>query len=156
MALTPKQQRFAVEYTVDFNATAAAGRAGYSKKTAAQQGHNLLQMPEIQAAIKEECAKRRERTEITGDMVIGELAKIAFANGADYARVVGRTVKATKTDDLTKDQKAAISCIEKTKFGIKVSTYDKVKALELLSKYLCLFDNNGGGKDGGVTIVDDI
>ena len=156
MALTPKQQRFAVEYTVDFNATAAAGRAGYSKKTAAQQGHNLLQMPEIQAAIKEECAKRRERTKITGDMVIDELAKIAFANGAVYSRVVDRTVKATKTDDLTADQKAAISCIEKTKFGIKVSTYDKVKALELLSKYLGLFENGGDGKDGGVTIVDDI
>ena len=149
MALTPKQQRFVAEYTVDFNATAAAAKAGYSKKTAAQQGYNLLQMPEIQEAIKKECAKRQERTEITGDMVIGELAKIAFA------RVVGRTVKATKTDDLTEDQKAAISCIEKTKFGIKVSTYDKVKALELLSKYLRLFDSEGG-EDGGVTIVDDI
>lgn len=156
MALTPKQQRFVAEYTTDFNATAATIRAGYSEKTAAQQGHNLLQMPEIQEAIREECANRRTRTEITGDMVISELAKIAFANSADYAKVVGRTVKATKTDTLTKDQQAAISCIEKTKFGIKVSTYDKVKALELLTKYLRLFENDGGGENGGVTIVDDI
>ena len=156
MALTPKQQRFVAEYTVDFNATAATIRAGYSEKTAAHQGYNLLQMPEIQAAIQEAIKKRQERTEITGDMVIGELAKIAFANGADYARVVGRTVKVKKTEDLTEDQKAAISCIEETKFGIKVSTYDKVKALELISKYLRLFDSEGGGEDGGVTIVDDI
>ena len=33
MALTPKQRRFVEEYGVDFNATQAAIRAGYSRKT---------------------------------------------------------------------------------------------------------------------------
>ncbi|MDP7651125.1 MAG: terminase small subunit [Rhodospirillales bacterium] len=38
MTLTPKQQRFIDEYLTDLNATQAAIRAGYSKKTAAQVG----------------------------------------------------------------------------------------------------------------------
>lgn len=38
MALTAKQQRFADEYLIDLNAKQAAIRAGYSSKSAEQQG----------------------------------------------------------------------------------------------------------------------
>jgi phage terminase small subunit len=41
--LTPKQTRFVEEYLIDLNATAAAIRAGYSAKTANQQGPRLLE-----------------------------------------------------------------------------------------------------------------
>lgn len=37
--MTNKQRAFALEYMVDMNATQAAIRAGYSPKTAKQQGH---------------------------------------------------------------------------------------------------------------------
>ncbi len=84
MALTPKQQRFVAEYTVDFNATAAAVRAGYSKKTAAQQGYKLLQMPEIQEVMTEEFQKRQERTQLDGDYVVEKLKEIAEMTAADY------------------------------------------------------------------------
>ena len=40
--LTPKQHRFVIEYLVDLNATQAALRAGYSARTAPQQGSRLL------------------------------------------------------------------------------------------------------------------
>lgn len=40
--LTPKQELFAIEYAKDFNATQAAIRAGYSKRTAYSQGGRLL------------------------------------------------------------------------------------------------------------------
>lgn len=136
VALTPKQRRFVQEYLVDLNATAAALRAGYKGKTAGQQGHNLLQMPKVQAEIQKAKAEREERTQVTSDMVVRELAKIAFANGSIYSKVVktgkGYMLIATPTEDLTEDQRAAIACIEETKFGIKVSMCDKVRALELL------------------------
>lgn len=110
---------------------------------------------------------RAKRTEVTQDKVLAELSKIAFSSGADFAKVVtlnigkdgrpgAQVVELTDTDQLTQDQKAAISSIEETKFGIKVSTYDKVRALELLGRHLGMFDGSGGGKDGGVTLVDDI
>ena len=40
--LTPKQEMFAKEYLIDLNATRAAIRAGYSKRTAKPQGLRLL------------------------------------------------------------------------------------------------------------------
>ena len=40
--LTAKQQRFCDEYLIDLNATQAAIRAGYSKKTAKQIGQQNL------------------------------------------------------------------------------------------------------------------
>lgn len=51
--LTDKQAAFVREYTVDFCATQAAIRAGYSEKTAGQIGWQNLQIPSIAAAIKE-------------------------------------------------------------------------------------------------------
>ncbi len=46
--LSPKQERFVQEYLVDLNATQAAIRAGYSKKTAASIGEENLRKPGIQ------------------------------------------------------------------------------------------------------------
>ena len=57
MALTAKQRRFVEEYSVDHNATKAAIRAGYSKRTARQVGSENLSKPVIAAAI----AKRQEK-----------------------------------------------------------------------------------------------
>lgn len=84
MALTPKQQRFVAEYTVDFNAASAAIRAGYSKKTAAQQGYKLMHIPEVQEAITEEFQKRQERTQLDGDYVVDKLKEIAEMTAADF------------------------------------------------------------------------
>ena len=50
--LTVRQQRFAMEYCLDWNASAAARRAGYSEHTAGVQGYALLKKPEIQAVIR--------------------------------------------------------------------------------------------------------
>lgn len=165
--LTPKQKLFVAEWLVDLNATAAALRAGYSQKTAAQVGYQLLQKPAVAEAIQQAMDDRAKRTTVTQDRVIAELAKIAFANGADFAQVVtlkrgepGRPgvqiVELTDTSSLDADQRAAISSIEETKHGIKVSTYDKVRALELLMRHMGMLDGNGGEEDGGVTLVDDI
>lgn len=146
MALTPKQKRFVTEYLVDLNATQAAIRAGYSAKRASELGYQLLQKTTVQAAVREAMEKRQARTEITQDMVVLELAKIAFANGAEYAKVVGcgTGVELKDTDELTGNQRAAIASIKEGKFGIEVKTYDKVQALELLGKHLGLFDSRSG------------
>ena len=53
MALTDKQKRFCDEYLIDLNATQAAIRAGYSKKTARQTATENLSKPYIQKYIKE-------------------------------------------------------------------------------------------------------
>ena len=60
--LNDKQTAFVREYLVDFNATQAAIRAGYSKKTAGQLGHTLLKNVEIQACLAEFRQKAAETT----------------------------------------------------------------------------------------------
>ena len=51
MRLKRKQHRFVTDYLVDLNASQAALRAGYSAKTAPQQGSRLLKNVDVQAAI---------------------------------------------------------------------------------------------------------
>ena len=76
-----KHQMFVDEYIIDFNAKEAAIRAGYSPKTAAQQGYRLLQDERIAEAIDEAIAKRTKRMHITQDHVLGMWWQIA---NADY------------------------------------------------------------------------
>ncbi len=79
--LTPKQARFVEEYLLDLNATQAAIRAGYSKKTANEQGAQLLAKLSIRQAVAEAQAIRSKRTEITQDEVIQGLKKEATLEG---------------------------------------------------------------------------
>lgn len=81
--LTPKQRRFVDEYLIDLNATKAAGRAGYSPRTAGSIGHENLTKPEIRAAVDRARADQTDRTRITADRVLEEVAAIAFSDIRD-------------------------------------------------------------------------
>ncbi len=58
MSLTPKQARFVEEYMIDLNATQAAIRAGYSKRTAGRMGTENLSKPVIAAAVQKALTER--------------------------------------------------------------------------------------------------
>lgn len=149
-----KQQRFVEEYLIDLNATQAAIRAGYSKKTAGQIGHELLKKPETQAAIDEAMKARSERTKITADAVMTELAKLGFANMLDYVRVSDGGLGFLDLSAVTRDQAAAI--VEMTTEEVsggrdadgedgppilktKIKLADKRAALVDLGKHLGMF-----------------
>ena len=78
--LEPKENRFCWEYLVDLNATQAAIRTGYSKRSAYSIGYENLQKHKIQTYINNLMIWRSLRTQVTADRVLEELAKIAFAN----------------------------------------------------------------------------
>ncbi len=144
--LTPRQERFVDEYLIDLNATQAAIRAGYSRKTADRIGPELLGKTCVSDAIQRRRRDRERRTEITQDRVLQELAAIAFARGTDYASVSpGGVVHIKPTDELNDTQKAAVLSIKETKNGFEIKLADKVRALELLGKHQGLFD--GSDKD---------
>lgn len=140
--LTEKQKRFCDEYLIDLNATQAAIHAGYSEKTAYSMGQRLLKNVEVEAYIDKRQKARIDRTEITQDRVITELAKIAFADGMDFATVGKRNrITLTPTEDLLPEKRAAVASVKKgAKGAVEIKTYDKVKALELLGKHLGMFD----------------
>lgn len=85
--LSPKHLAFCQQYVVDYNATQAAARAGYSAKTARQQGSRLL----TNVVIQQEIARRESRIEnkvITSkDKILRELAKLGFSDMADHVTV---------------------------------------------------------------------
>lgn len=157
MALTPKQERFVQEYMVDLNATAAAERAGYKDPNI---GRQLITKNNVAAAIRKAQQKLQKRTEITQDMVIAELAAVAFASGADYKKVVSKdgvvAVGAVPTGSLTRSQLAAVTEIRETQFGVDIKLADKMRALELLGKHLGMFDGKQADGGEGVQIVDDL
>lgn len=162
--LTDRQKKFCDEYLIDLNATQAAIRAGYSEKYAATNTTKLLKNTNIQAYLQKRKQDREERTEITQDMVLRELAIIAFSNAADYASIVEkqataevdgcmipmvdengnpvmyRTVEPVLTAELTEDQKKALAVIKRGRDGFEIKPYDKVRALELLGRHLGMWD----------------
>ena len=84
--LTSKQATFINEYLVDLNATQAAIRAGYSKRTAGQIGDENLRKPQIAKAIQESMSQRAERTEISSELVVrGILQVIRRCEGSGEA-----------------------------------------------------------------------
>jgi phage terminase small subunit len=74
--LTPKQERFLHEYLVDVNATQAAIQAGSSKKTAQEQSSTLLSNVMVSEAIAKGRQSLAEKTGVTAEKVIAELALI--------------------------------------------------------------------------------
>jgi hypothetical protein len=68
-----RQQRFVEEYLVDANATRAAIRAGYSAKSATDNGYGLLRNPKVADAITALMVKRSERTGVNRAWVLSQL-----------------------------------------------------------------------------------
>lgn len=77
MALTPKQERFIAEYMIDCNATQAAIRAGYSPKTANEQGARLLANVSISRSVEVEQAKRAGKVGLDSEWVLRRLKEIS-------------------------------------------------------------------------------
>lgn len=163
MSLTPKQARFVEEFVVDLNATQAAIRAGYSAKTAADIGRQLLRKTPVARAISERQRAISERIGVTAERVVEELAKIGFANMSDYMKVGEDGDPYLDFSGLTRDQAAALSevTVEDFKDGrgedardvrrIKFKLHDKRAALVDLGKHLGMFKEKVevSGPDGG-------
>lgn len=153
--LNEKQEKFCKEYVVDYNATQAAIRAGYSEDSAGAQSHKLLKKAEIQLTISKLQNKASKRLEINQDMVIMEIANIAFADIGlicdwdDEGNLVlkdrekmGTAIKAVNA---IQAQKYYDKDGNHTSTKLQFRMNDKLKALELLSKHLGLLDGNGSG-----------
>lgn len=78
--LTAKQALFVREYLIDLNATQAAIRAGYSKKTANEQGARLLAKASVKAAVAEASEKRADKLDLNAERVLKAIAEVAFGD----------------------------------------------------------------------------
>ncbi|WP_063892481.1 terminase small subunit [Paenibacillus sp. Leaf72] len=143
MSLTARQARFIDEYLVDLNAAAAARRAGYSMKTAGDQGSRLLANANIQETLQKRMKEREQRTEITQDRVLHELAKIGFSDMRMFTTWGDNGVSLINSEMLSSDQAACIAEVSQTITGsggsVKFKLHDKVSALEKIGRHLGMF-----------------
>lgn len=127
MALTDMQKKFVIEYVDCYNATQAAIRAGYSEKTARQQGSRLLTNVDVLARVREEQEKAVERSGISQARVILALWDVyercmTAVPVMEFDRGSGQMIE---TGEYTFDSKGAL------------------RALELVGKYLGMFNDKG-------------
>lgn len=161
MSLPVKQKKFADEWLIDMNGTAAAIRAGYSPNSADVTASRLLANAKIRAYIDERMAEHSRRTGVNQERIIRELARIAFLDPTKLVNMNEATVKA----DATEDDTAAIASVKVKTIpfedgeGVEreVRFADKIKALELLGKRFGMWiDKQQVDVQGAVQIVDDV
>lgn len=143
--LNPKQRRFVEEYLVDLNATQAARRAGYKPGAARDTGPRLLHLPAVAEAVESALAERAERTKVTADRVVVELAKVAFGDPRRLLALGPQGVELRTPAELTEAEAALVSEITETRTGKERSTrrvklHCKMTALTALGKHLGLFN----------------
>ena len=143
--LTPKQEKF-VRNLVSGMSQREAYRNSYNAKNMKPESMDkkasaLFSRVDIRSRYNELIEKANEKVEIKADDILRELKAIAFSNGSDYAQIKNGKLYFKNTDDLSDEKKKAISCIKKTKDSKSIETYDKLKAIDMLVKYMRLFEN---------------
>lgn len=164
--LSNQERLFVHEYLVDTNAVQAGLRAGYADSTARTKCTMWVVKRRISCpvnkrhvwdAVQKAMDKRADKVEVTTDRVLMELCKIAFSNPEDYfewakqqldedGKPAGKGgVELISSDDLTRDQKAAISEISENigQYGnsIKMKFKDPLRALEMIARHLGMFND---------------
>ena len=154
--LTPKKEKFALEYLKDLNATQAAIRAGYSKKTAHSQGPRLLEDVEVKGLIDKHRTHFATETGVTVERVLAEYAKLGFSDIRKIFDDAGGLKPVTELDD---DIAAAVTSVDvsTTKIGDetirthKIRLSDKKLALDSIARHLGMFKDSVELKSDALT-----
>ena len=96
--MNEKQRRFAQEYSVDHNATAAAVRAGYAESRARQTGHEMLQKPEVKQLVAKLDSEKRAELGIDGKDALQQLDWL-YEYASELLPRVWKGQPVTYTDD---------------------------------------------------------
>ena len=141
MPLTNKQILFCQEYVVDLNATAAAIRAGYSKKSAKVIGSENLTKPDIKDKIEELMLDKRIYSNLSEDLILKELQSLGFYSIKTFVNE-DNTIK--NLSDLSVDQLRPVVGIKvkvtTTRIGEDVTATDVTTELKLADKRATLID----------------
>lgn len=161
--LDNKEKRFVEEYIINLDPVKSAIAAGYSETVARGKAYSWVvcesvsgnAKPHVAHAIEEALRKRAERTEITADRVLKELAKLGFSNMKKFSKWSGDHMDLVDSEELSDEDTACVQEITKTTNNsgstIKIKLHDKKGALEQLGKHLKLFTekHEHTGADGG-------
>ena len=144
--LTPKQQRFAAEYTLSLNATQAAIAAGYSPKTAQPAASRLLSNVMVSGEIARLKGEQLAATGLSANRILEELRLVALSNVRDLVDSNGNI---RPLESLSPQEAATIQSFEVVLKNatagdgiidrvLKIKLWDKTKALDLAMQHLAL------------------
>ena len=141
--LTPKQTLFVAEFGKDWNATQAAKRAGYSEKTARQIGSENLSKPAVCAAIKKVHDQRRNDAVMSAQETLERLTTIGRTDVAAFHDKDGNPIPVSAWTPEMGQQVQKIEVVRKnvaagdghTDTVLKISAWDKIRALEQLARH---------------------
>ena len=147
--LTAKMKRFCEEYIVDFNATQAAIRAGYSKNTARAIGAENLTKPLIAGYIRELSTVVTEKAKLSVERTIEEALKIGYSDIRDVFNRDGSLKNVVDWPDSIAGAVAAIETVRGSEGEVttKVKFWDKNSALEKLFKHQGLYEQDNAQKN---------
>ncbi len=150
--MTDLKLRFCEEYLIDLSIVNAAKRAGVQGDNPHIVGWQFMQDEEVQARIEHLKLKRSERTAITSDRVLMEIARLAFSDIREYYNEDGSL---KNVHELSDDAAAALSSIKSdelfdwvegkkvfTGYSKEIKPYAKDGALEKLMKHLGEYDKD--------------
>ena len=157
-------KKFCDEYLIDCNGRRAAMAAGYSKKTADQISYQLLKKSLIREYLIKGIKRNTKRNNISADRVLQEIAKVAFASLGAFMSIdengnIQFKLQNNKTLDAKADPLGVLSQFEQETYvdgrgenaqlvkKTKIKLLDKMKALDMLGRYLMLFDGAGASED---------
>lgn len=139
--MTPRQEKFCVEYLIDLNATQAAIRAGYSKRTADRIANQNLRKLEIQSRIK----KMRD-----------EYYDKAIMSAKEVEYLLSKAGRGELKEEVVVVEGVGDGFSESKIIKKRLSAKDRIKALELMGKRHHLFeDQNSKTGEEEVQIIDD-
>jgi len=151
--LTAKQSMFVKEYLIDLNATQAAIRAGYSKKTAKEIGCENLTKPNIAAAVFASIEKRSAQVETSAEWVLDRLHDQAVADLADIYNENGGLKPIHDWPEVWRqglivgvETKQEYTYVDGNKepdgVVVKVKISERIKRDELIGKHHAMFTDN--------------
>ena len=158
-ALTERQKRFAQQYVQHFELRRAAIEAGYAERSAHAAATKLINNPLVQSYIAQLQAERIERTNISQDAVVYEIARLAFSSLKGIVKIDENGLPQIDMSAITDDTWAALSEAntttttvrdpkgnETTRTSVKVKLIDKRGPLELLGKHLGMWRDDDANK----------
>lgn len=150
--LSAKQQRFVEEYLVDFNATAAAKRAGYSEKTAYSIGSENLRKPEVRRAV----AEMTDRLTMTAEEAMVRMSQFARGSLASFLRIdeKGRVLVDLSTPE-AQSNLMLLKKIKQTQTHIVddiSSVYTEIELIDSMAAVSKMLQVHGKGIDRTVTL----
>ena len=146
--MTAKQMRFCDEYLIDLNATQAAIRAGYSKKTAAVIAAENLTKPYISEYIKKRMEEKEDSLIAKQDEVMKFLTSVMRREQKEFVVVTlqHKTEKWVMDEDTGKLKKQTITEETPAVVDIPARLSDANRAADMLGKRWGLWEKGQGSE----------